>query len=940
MRPDRWRQLEELYHAALEQDPAARAQFVVESTDGDKELRRELESLLAQGDALPAESGAIDVLTPGIRVGPYRIERILGQGGMGVVYHAFDTKLKRPVAMKFLSDDLADASARRRFQSEAQLASSLNHPHIITVHDADEIGGRQYLVTELVEGGTLRNWAQAEKRAWRDIVELLVGVGDGLATAHAAGILHRDVKPGNILVSNSGYAKLADFGLAKLAQTAPSDGATRTLTRAGMVQGTVAYMSPEQALGGLIDARSDVFSFGVVLYELLAGRRPFEAPTDLELLRRIVSSPAAPLKVDVPASLRIIVEKALEKDPAQRYQSMRELVIDLRRVIRQSSETTFVRPRSSWHWTSAAVLPLVLIAGFLAWRAARARQSEPLQGVPLNTLPGVQRYPSVSPDGDHVAFTWTGLKQDNTDVYVQQIGSGSPLRLTQDLSTDYNPVWSPDGRSIAFLRLQSDGRSELRLIPPLGGPERKLTEIRVREVFVFAPYLAWCPDSDCVIVTDSPGQGKPLALFVVSVSSGERRQLTYPQAPAAGDAHPAVSPDGKWLAFRRCPSGIFSGELYRLPLQRGVIRAGEPARLTPSTLDAGYPAWMPDSREIVFSAKGNLWRLDIAGQSTPARLPFDGEDGIMPVVSHAVSGQPPRLVYVRSFADLNIWGVETSASGTPASSRPVVSIFSTRREGMPQLSSDGRRLAFFSDRTGIGGIWVADPDGANAIQIASMGAPATGYPHWSPDGSLVVFHSNAGGQGDVYVVPASGGKPQNLTSHPARDSFPSFSRDAKWIYFSSNRSGQDRIWKIPAAGGEPVLVTNDIGYMPLESPDGAWLYYVDAVFTPGLLWRIPVAGGLRQKVVDGVVLGNYIVLERGIYYIDRPSGVEGIYHIDRPSSEARLQYFEFATGRSRTVARNLGSVDTPLAATADGRKIFYSRVDSTIDDLMLVDNFR
>src|SRR3984885_14014642 len=285
-------------------------------------------------------------LTPGTVIGAYRIEGPLGEGGMGTVYRALDTKLNRPVAVKFLSDDLADAEARRRFQREAQMASSLNHPHILTVYDVGEFGGRQYLVTEFVDGGTLKDWIHAEKRTWRQIVEFLTCVPDGLETAHNAGILHRDIKPANILVAKNGYAKLADFGLAKLSQNDESReaDATRTLTdghtRPGLILGTIAYMSPEQASGNPLDARSDIFSFGVVLYELLAGKRPFAGATELEVLKTIIHGQPEPMSADIPQSARAVVEKALEKDPGERYQSMRELVVDLRRVARHSGETT------------------------------------------------------------------------------------------------------------------------------------------------------------------------------------------------------------------------------------------------------------------------------------------------------------------------------------------------------------------------------------------------------------------------------------------------------------------------------------------------------------------------------------------------------------------------------------------------------------------------
>jgi len=282
-------------------------------------------------------------LATGTKLGPYEILAPIGAGGVGEVYRALDTKLNRPVAVKLLSEELADAAARRRFQREAQMASSLNHPHIVTVHDAGEVEGRQYLVTEYVDGGTLKDWARPLEnkahRTWREIVELLVGVADALSIAHGAGILHRDIKPANILITKSRYAKLADFGLAKLVDPPAADEAARTLTEKrtgpGVVVGTVAYMSPEQASGNPLDTRSDIFSFGVVLYELLAGRRPFKGATDLELLKTIVHGAPPPLGEEIPLALSMAVEKALEKDPAERYQSMRELVVDLRRLVRQ-----------------------------------------------------------------------------------------------------------------------------------------------------------------------------------------------------------------------------------------------------------------------------------------------------------------------------------------------------------------------------------------------------------------------------------------------------------------------------------------------------------------------------------------------------------------------------------------------------------------------------
>lgn len=884
----------------------------------------------------------------------YRIESQLGEGGMGVVYRARDTHLDRIVAVKVLGrEKILDPSRRQRFTHEARAASALNHPGIVTIHDIRSEGGTDFIVMEYVEGSTLEQLISAAGLRPEVVLRYGIQIADALARAHEAGILHRDLKPSNIIVTPEGRTKILDFGLAKLLEAPePSSNATTvaaTLTEQGVLLGTAAYMSPEQAEGRKLDARSDIFSLGSVLYEMVTGRRPFTGESKLSILSRIASEdPQPPTRLTTALSpeLEKIILRCLRKDPARRYQTMRDLkaaLEDLEEESRSSEHVRQVPARRRWAWLA---LPLVLLIGvFSALRVWRGGElPEPLTALPLTTFAGEELYPSLSPDGNHVAFTWNGTSRDNRDVYVQLIGSaGSPLRLTSDPANDYNPVWSPDGQWIAFLRLRPDsGTSELRLIPPLGGPERHLTDIRVREAFVTAPYLTWCPDSRCLVTTDSPGAGRPVALFAVSRETGEKRQLTSPQPPASGDANPAVSPDGRWLVFRRNGSALFNGELYRVPLEEGLSRAGAAERLTPAALDAGHPAWLPNGREILFSARGSLWRLRAGGErpaeSPPARLPFAGEDGLMPVVSRA--GTPTRLVYVRSFEDLNIWRIETPSVGAPAPAPPTLSISSTRADDMPQVSPDGRRVAFTSDRTGGWEIWLSDLDGGNAVRLTSMGARVAGYPHWSPDGHRIVFHSNPEGSPDVFVVSAAGGRPRNLTGHAATDAFPSFSRDGTWVYFTSNRSGEDRIWKIPASGGDPIQVTQTIGYTPRESLDGAWLYFVQSVFTPGPLLRLPVSGGPPVKVVDGVVLGNFAVLDGGIYYIDRPSGEAGIYSVDRPHGDARLRFLNNATGTSVTVAANLGDVDLPLAVAPDGRTILFGRVDSAVVDLMLVENFR
>ena len=332
---------------------------------------------------------------------------------MGVVYKGRDTKLNRSVAIKLLSKTLADPAARRRFQREAEMASSLNHPNILTVYDAGDFDGQQYLVTEFVDGGTLRDWMRARKRSWPEMVELLLGVADALATAHAAGILHRDIKPDNILVTKSGYAKLADFGVAKLEPSVAPDDTTRTLTATtpGLVVGSIPYMSPEQAKGQPVDARSDVFPWAWCCMKCSAGRRPFTGASDLEVLQKIIDGKPNPVHEDIPLALRIVVEKALEKDPVDRYQTMRELTVDLRRIARQKvtmASTPAAIAKTPVPWLAWLLTALLAVAvGLREITRPRPVPENPLAGARftrLTNFEGAEHGAAISPDGKWVAF--------------------------------------------------------------------------------------------------------------------------------------------------------------------------------------------------------------------------------------------------------------------------------------------------------------------------------------------------------------------------------------------------------------------------------------------------------------------------------------------------------------------------------------------------------
>lgn len=385
---------------------------------------------------------------------------------MGVVYRARDTHLDRPAAIKVLPPErVADPERKRRFRQEAKAASALNHPNILHVYDIDTVGGVDFIAMEYVDGKTLDRLIRPGGIPPAQALDYAVQISDALARTHAAGIVHRDLKPSNVMVTEEGRVKVLDFGLAKLIapEQASEDGPTLTehpLTEEGAVVGTAAYMSPEQAEGRRLDGRSDIFSFASMMYEMVTGQSPFRGDSRLKTLSKILNEdPKPPSEVAaIPPQLEKIILRCLRKDPARRYQTMADLKVALEDVLEESRSDRRARAPSRRRraWALLSALPAaLLVAGYFAWRAWRVPEVEgPPRAVALTTFPGTEGYPSFSPDGNHLAFMWTGPKQDNPDIYVQMIGSGTPLRLTHDPRSDYNPAWSPDGRSIAFLRAE------------------------------------------------------------------------------------------------------------------------------------------------------------------------------------------------------------------------------------------------------------------------------------------------------------------------------------------------------------------------------------------------------------------------------------------------------------------------------------------------------
>jgi len=893
----------------------------------------------------------------------YHILEKLGEGGMGVVYKAKDTHLDRLVAVKVLPPEkIGDPDRKRRFTQEAKAASALNHPNIITIHDIDEADGVYFISMELVAGKTLSALIPRHGMRLAEVLKYAIQIADALAKAHAAGIIHRDLKPSNIMVTDQGLVKVLDFGLAKLTETVPvgEHEATRTMkpaTEEGKIVGTVAYMSPEQAEGKTIDARSDIFSFGSVLYEMLTGRRAFQGDTKASTIAAILRDDPKPVSQVVeglPREVERIVRRCLRKDAEQRFQTMADLKVALAEAKEESdsgaletaARPTAKRPSRLVWGTGSIVFAAAIIAGLWFVRSKPGAPEAPPAAVPLTSEAALEFNPTFSPDGNQVAYSRTSGALDDCSIYIKIIGVPStPRRLTTQPGCDASPAWSPDGRYIAFLRLKAFGAAKATVlrIPLTGTPEQTLAEVSL-PTRVFGPRLTWFPNGRWLIMDDCRAPGETCGLSLLSVDTRKKHRLTTPPPRAGDDDGPAISPDGRWLVFSR---GVGTGDisqLYLLELSGDLQPKGEPKQITFENQAHDSPVWTPDGRELLFIsgewASSSLWRMAVfngrAGEQQ--RLAFAGQSVAFP----AISRQGQRLVYSRFLGSNNdIWRVETSVNSGKAV-RPVKLIWSTQSDEDPDYSPDGKRIAFKSARSGSFEIWVCDTDGSNPIQLSSSVGQGTGNPHWSPDGRNILFGStNVEGLDDLFLINSQGGTANRLMADPSTGHFPrdngSFSRDGKWIYFDWDRGGQPQIWKMPAdpnrAGQKPVQVTRKGGRGGIESPDGKYVYYVGEG-NPSPLMKAPVEGGEETQVLPSVLGGNFAAADEGIYFIP-----------EADQKRFSIQFLSFASGRTTRIA-DIGVGDPgwvlsvspgPKGAT---RSILYVQENpSNAVNLMLVENF-
>ncbi len=896
---ERWQRIEALYHAALELVEPERGVFLAQACGADEDLRREVESLLAAhgqagsfiaGNAVEDNAGRI-AAAPfteqptaqfpaqiGRTINQYRIISAIGKGGMGEIWLAEDTRLHRKVALKLLpSEFIADADRVRRFEQEARTVSALNHPNIITLFDLGHAGDDYFMATEFVDGQTLRERLRNDARLpLPEAIEIALQICHALAAAHDAGIIHRDIKPENIMLRRDGYVKVLDFGLAKVSEGPSLDGGASqsSLTDPGTVMGTASYMSPEQARGQKVDARTDTFSLGIVLYEMIAGRTPFEGANAFEMIAAILDREPAPL-TESSEELQRILSKALRKDREQRYLTIRELQSDLtsfkRRIeLAEDREQTSGEAKGEATWpfaaetdqaaaqrtnssakiifseikrhklgvaaTLAALITIAGGAGFWLYKLIGQKSSTPSYGLKFTRLTstGKATRAAISPDGKYVVYAQDEGGQQS--LWVTQVAASSNVQIVPPTEVNYQGItFAHDGNFIYYVRVDKENPSgALWHSPVLGGNARKLF------VNISSP------------ITLSP-DGKQLAfvrgdaLTIANPDGSEEKKLAAPRYPDGFSAGgPAWSPDGKIIA---CGQRHYTGGLYRnvvgVRVADGTEQPITSRRWAPDATTPTRVAWLSENSGVLATlaepggSLTQIWYLAWLGDET--RSVTNDLNGYADLTLTADFG---ALAAVRSDRVVNLW---IAPNGDTSRVRQITS-GTAREDGVRGLSwtPDGK-IVYRSNAGGNPDVWITAADVTGNKQL-SANPTVNGAAAVSPDGRYIVWNSRQEGRGNIWRMEIDGSNPKKLTNGSG-ELFPQVSFDGQWVVYGVQDSP---LWKTSVDGGEPVQLTEKSAMRPVFSPDGRFIAcnYRDEASGPYRVAVIPFAGGPPTRIFD------------------------------------------------------------------------------------------
>jgi Tol biopolymer transport system component len=859
-------------------------------------------------------------LSPGTKLGPYEIQSPLGAGGMGEVYRARDTRLGRDVAIKVLPEALAnDADRLRRFEQEARTIAALNHPNILGIHDVGTHDGAPFLVSECLEGQTLREKLKSGPLPVRLAIEYALGMAHGLAAAHEKGIVHRDLKPENVFVTRDGRVKVLDFGLAKLVRPEEGHGAVVTLTSPatlpGMVMGTVGYMSPEQVRGEPSDARSDIFSFGAVLYEMLTGKRAFKRETSAETMTAILREEPPELNDtgwQGPLALQRILVRCLEKNVEQRFQSASDLAFAIESLSGTSTAKSVPLPRSRRAWLPW-VIAATLLVGTAIWEMVRpaAAPTNPLEKAHFMRVTDVESVgAAISPDGRFVAFI--SDHDGPVDVWLSQVGTGRSINLTQGKA---GPLPGPL-RSIGFSGDGSeiwlgggDAGMRLRLLPLTGGTPRNFLGEE-------AANLAWSPDGEHIVYHNA-GSGDPM--FVADRTGANSRRIFGDQA-GIHNHFPTWSPDGRWIYFVHGTPATKEMDLWR------VDSDGRHAeRLTQRNTDVAYPTPVGNRTVFYVARDGDgsgpwLWAFDLKRRDSQR-----ASVGLEQYTSVEASADGRKLVATISNPVAGLWSV------------PILNRLAEEQDVKPFTVPTVRALAprfggaslFYLSSLGTGdGLWRLRDGQVTEIWKGADGALLE-TPAVSPDGGRVAIVLRRSGKLQLHVLSSDGAELQPFAEGIDVQGASCWSPDGKWIVTGGSGANGPGLFKIPLEGGPAVRVVAGPALNPVWSPDGSLIVYAGTnvrTFAPLLAVR-PDGTSVPLPQINVRRLGERVRF--------LPDGKSLVYMQGLLASQD-FWLLDLASMKSRTLTRlqNRASMRT-FDITSDGKQIVFDRLRENSQVVMI-----
>jgi serine/threonine protein kinase len=927
-------------------------------------------------------------LSPGAKLGRYEIRSQIGAGGMGEVYLAQDLTLSRNVALKVLPEDVASNRQRmQRFIQEAKAASGLNHPNIITIHEIGTEPGAHFMATEFIDGENLRHHLRQVPLTLTEAIDIAMQVASALSSAHAAGIIHRDIKPENIMLRRDGIVKVLDFGLAKLTERWRADEVDRDAntqamvhTEPGMIVGTTAYMSPEQARALEIDTRTDIWSLGIVLYEMIARRTPFKSETASDTSAAILKTEPPALSQfvpDTPAELERIVRKALQKDREERYQVVKDLMLDLKSLKRDldvsaaiersgaphsqeqrlSGETREATGLGAYPSTQTSVLtqqlglnskarwlglvgilliPLLVGGGWYWWRH---REPDASRFAALTVTQLVSRkndleetgvsHARFSPDGKFVAYAST--RGGNSAIWLKQVGSGEPFANQGELGIAASPIWSPDGLQIAFLS-KREAQTGIWTMAAFGGSPTLLKQVETytREL------VAWSREGKIYFVL----QGN---LYTLDVATQAIGPVTKLDSSRPQDRSFAISPNEERVAYT--DNGDGQSDIWIVP-----TRGGPPARLTNDKAQDSNPVWTPDGQSILYSSKRNgirqicLVRLD--GRQPVQLTVNDSNSNVLDIVSDGT-----KILYSTDRDESDLWSVKLDH---PKESQVTSEI---GIEMWPDVAPDGKTIAFQSTHAATGATLFNSllmsrslTSDASPIQLAPDGFA----PLWSPDGKQVAFLRFINGTSDLWMVHATGGDAKPLTTGGV--TFGGYSQlpynrmqtqDFQWspdsarLIYCANTSGVANVWQIGIDGSGPTRLSDNTDanmrfFNPTWSADGqrvAWLALSTAPKKSESIWLL-AEGQKKQIFQSDSVLGLVGWSQSGQELIVK--SIPGKDSAPNAPANVSLSAISVRDGKERSLAQFQATYFQDIKLAPAGNQIAFVTRQDGADSLQVI----